>query len=70
VQFTELTKKINSIFNAQHLLNSARNTQFLKRARQIAPMELLLSFIETLGVSQKLIWLISLGNIKKSAVCQ
>jgi hypothetical protein len=51
--FTELTKKINSIFNAQHLLNSARNTQFLKRARQIAPMELLLSFIETLGYQPK-----------------
>jgi hypothetical protein len=36
MQFTELTKKINSIFNAQHLFNSARNTQFLKRARQIS----------------------------------
>jgi hypothetical protein len=53
MQITELTNKINSIFNAQRLFNSARDTQFLKRARQIAPLELLLAFIETLGSQAK-----------------
>jgi len=49
MQFTELTKKINSIFNSQHLLNFARDSLFLKRTRQIDPLELLLVFIETLS---------------------
>jgi len=53
MKFTALTKKINTIFNSQRLFNSAREMLFLKRARQIAPMELLLSFIETLGCQPK-----------------
>ena len=52
-QFTELTEKINTIFNPRTLLTAARETQFLKRARQILPLEFLLSFIETLGVQPK-----------------
>ena len=53
MQFTELTEKINAIFNPQTLLTAARETQFLKRARQILPLEFLLAFIETLGVQPK-----------------
>ena len=53
IQFTELTRKINTIFDSQRLLNAARETQFLKRARQIVPQKLLLSFIETLGSQPK-----------------
>jgi len=53
MQFTELTEKINTIFNPRTLLTTARETLFLKRARQILPLEFLLSFIETLGVQPK-----------------
>jgi hypothetical protein len=53
MQFTELTEKINTIFNPQALFTAARKTQFLKRARQILPLEFLLAFIETLGVQPK-----------------
>jgi hypothetical protein len=53
MQFTELTEKINTIFNPQALFTAARKTQFLKRARQIVPLEFLLAFIETLSVQPK-----------------
>ena len=53
MQFTELTEKIKTIFNHHTLLTAARETQFLKRARQILPLEFLLAFIETLGVQPK-----------------
>ena len=53
MQFTELTQKINTFFNSQRLLIAARETKFLKRARQIMPLEFLLAFIETLGVQPK-----------------
>ncbi|MFT5636786.1 MAG: hypothetical protein ACI89T_002255 [Cognaticolwellia sp.] len=49
MQFTELTEKINTIFNPQALFTAARKTQFLKRARQIVPLECLLAAIPDLA---------------------
>lgn len=53
MNITLLTEKIKSFFDPKNLLDSARQCKFLQRSRQIIPMTLLLSFIETLGNQSK-----------------
>ena len=50
---TLLADKIKSFFNPKTLLDCARQCRFLQRSRQIVPMTLMLSFIETLGSQSK-----------------
>ncbi|MBL4941722.1 MAG: IS4 family transposase [Colwellia sp.] len=53
MKLTALTEKVQDIFNSQRLFATARETQLVKRARQLKPLELLLAFIETLGCQSK-----------------
>jgi hypothetical protein len=53
MNFTPLTEKIKNIFDADYLLNLAKQCQFMQRSRQTIPITLLLSFIETLGNQSK-----------------
>ncbi|MFT5758721.1 MAG: hypothetical protein ACI9LM_003469 [Alteromonadaceae bacterium] len=53
MNITTLTEKINSIFEPKKLLTLARQKKFIIRSRQINPLKLLLSIINTLGCHSK-----------------
>ena len=53
MNLTTLTEKINAVFNPQKLFSIARETKFLKRSRQVTPLNLLLSMIEALACQSK-----------------
>jgi len=53
MNLTILTEKINAIFDAKKLFSLAREKKFIQRTRQINPLKLLLSIINTLGCQSK-----------------